>query len=84
MPVLEAMACGVPVLTSNTSSIPEVAGDAAVTVDPTDTQKMADAIGEMLENRSLREHLMQAGPVRAAQFNWEKTARQTLGVYAGK
>ena len=84
MPVLEAMACGVPVLTSNTSSIPEVASDAAVMVDPTDVEKMALGIQEVLENQTLREHMVQAGPVRAAQFSWKKTACQTLDVYLGK
>ncbi len=81
MPVLEAMACGVPVLTSNTSSIPEVAGDAAIMVDPTDTESMARAIGQALEDKELRSRLIQAGPVRAAQFTWEKTARATLEAY---
>ncbi len=84
MPVLEAMACGVPVLTSNTSSIPEVAGDAAIMVDPTDVEKMAQAIERALEDEVLRERLKQAGPKRAAQFSWEATARETLRVYSEK
>ncbi len=84
MPVLEAMACGVPVLTSNTSSIPEVAGEDAVSVDPTDVDKMALAIQQILEDAALRERLRQAGPKRAAQFSWEKTARQTLEIYEGR
>lgn len=84
MPVLEAMACGVPVLTSNTSSIPEVAGDAAILVDPTDTEQMTRGIQQGLEDDALRERLRRAGPARAAQFSWEKTARETLEVYSGR
>jgi glycosyltransferase involved in cell wall biosynthesis len=84
MPVLESMACGTPVLTANTSSIPEVAGDAAVMVDPRDTDKMAEAMKEILEDACLRERLRKAGPLQAAKFSWRKTARETLEVYAGK
>ncbi len=83
MPVLEAMACGVPVLTSNTSSIPEVAGDAALMVDPTDVEKISQGIQSVLEDKALRDRLRQIGPERAAQFSWKTTAQETLKVYAG-
>ncbi len=84
MPVLEAMACGVPVLTANTSSLPEVAGDAARLADPMDTAGMADAMQEILEDGALRQRLSEAGQRRASQFSWDQTARETLSVYLEK
>ncbi len=84
MPVLEAMACGVPVLTAGTSSIPEVAGDAAVMIDPADVDAMAGAMREILEDGARRQRLAQAGLAQAARFSWEKTARETLEIYEGK
>jgi glycosyltransferase involved in cell wall biosynthesis len=77
-PILEAMYCGTPVITANTSSMPEVAGDAAVLVDPYDIQAMADAMGEVLGNRNLRDRLRQKGRERIKQFDWKQTAVETL------
>jgi glycosyltransferase involved in cell wall biosynthesis len=80
MPVLEAMACGAPVLTSTTSALPEVAGDAALLVDPRDTGAIAAAIGRLASDEGLRTELRTRGLVRAAQFTWERCARATLEV----
>jgi glycosyltransferase involved in cell wall biosynthesis len=81
LPVLEAMACGVPVLTSNNSCLPEVAGDAALLVDPLDTGAIAEGIWSILSDMALRNRLTRAGLARAAEFTWERTARETLAVY---
>lgn len=80
LPVLEAMACGTPVITSNTSSLPEVAGDAALTVDPHDAVALADAMYRVLTDRDLREHLRQQGLKRAILFPWRRTAEQISGL----
>jgi glycosyltransferase involved in cell wall biosynthesis len=79
-PVLEGFAAGVPVLTSNVSSLPEVAGDAAVLVDPTDVDAIASALTELLLDEDLRAVLSAAGVARAALFTWEATARATADV----
>lgn len=81
LPVLEAMACGTPVVTSDTSSLPEVAGDAALQVDPYNVEAMADAMRRMLEDGDLAQELRERGLARAAQFSWERTARETVKVY---
>lgn len=81
IPVLEAMACGVPVIASNTSSIPEVAGDAAYLIDPYDMEDMAQAMEKVLEDHDLAASLRAKGQERAKAFSWEKSARQTLEVY---
>ena len=81
LPVLEAMACGTPVICSNTSSLPEVAGDAAVQVDPLDVDALATAIGRVLGDEALAEELRQRGLQQAARFTWAQTAQQTLAVY---
>lgn len=77
MPILEALACGCPVVTSNVSSMPEVAGGAAVLIDPKDIDSMKSGIEEALQRR---EELIEKGMKRAAEFSWDKTARQTLEV----
>lgn len=82
LPPLEAMACGVPVVTSNTSSMPEVAGGAAMLVDPRDVDEMAAVIARALHDEGLRERLRGAGIARARQFSWQTAARQVLDVYA--
>ena len=82
LPLLEAMACGVPVVTSNVSAMPEVAGDAAVLVDPRDADGLAGAIARLLRDDALRDRLRAAGLARARQFPWEATARRTLDAYA--
>jgi len=82
LPVIEAMACGCPVITSNISSLPEVAGDACVIVDPQDHQKMGSCMFELLEDDVLRSSLIHKGIDRAAQFSWEKCASGTVKVYS--
>ena len=80
LPVLEAMACGTPVLTSNVSALPETAGDAALLVDPHDTEAIAGGIARLLTDPELRERLRIAGTARAAAFSWDETARLTADV----
>ena len=75
LPPLEAMACGTPVVTSNTSSLPEVVGEAALMVDPTDVGAIAAAMARLLDDAPLREYLREAGIERARQFTWTRTAR---------
>lgn len=81
LPILEAMACGIPVITSNISSMPEVAGDAAVLVDPRDPEGLASAMASVLTDEALREKLRQKGIARARGFSWDAVARKTLEVY---
>ncbi len=82
LPVLEAMASGTPVITSTVSSLPEVAGEAALLVDPDDVDGLATAMEKVLCDRSLWETLRQAGLRRAAQFTWQAAAERTARVYA--
>lgn len=79
-PVLEGFAAGIPVLTSDVSSLPEVAGDAAVLVDPGDVEAIATALSELVADDDLRAVLSAAGVARAARFTWEATARATAAV----
>jgi glycosyltransferase involved in cell wall biosynthesis len=81
LPPLEAMACGTPVISSNAASLPEVVGDAALLVDPSDTAALAQALRAALTEPSLRADLRQRGLSRAAQFSWERCAAETLAVY---
>lgn len=81
LPPLEAMACGTPVITSNTSSLPEVVGDAGLMVDPDEVDALAEAMYEVLSNDSLRKELSDKGSKRARMFNWNDTARKTLKIY---
>jgi glycosyltransferase involved in cell wall biosynthesis len=81
MPVLEAMAAGTPVLTSNRSALPEVAGDAALLVEPDNVDALAVALKELTGNEGLRQDLAQRGLSRARTFTWEKAVRQTWDVY---
>jgi len=80
-PPLEAMACGCPVVTSNVSSLPETVGDAAIQVDPLDSEAIANAILCALVDTQTRSRLIQRGFQRAAQFSWKETARKTLEAY---
>jgi glycosyltransferase involved in cell wall biosynthesis len=81
LPPLEAMASGTPVVTSNVSSLPEVAGDAAVLVDPYIPQAIADGIYQVLTDETLRRSLRQKGLARAAQFSWEQSVRRVRAIY---
>jgi alpha-1,3-rhamnosyl/mannosyltransferase len=81
LPPLEAMACGAPVLASNTSSLPEVIGDAGLLVDPHEVSAIAAALARLIDDEQLRADLKQRGLARAAQFSWEHTARLTLAAY---
>jgi glycosyltransferase involved in cell wall biosynthesis len=80
LPVLEAMACGVPVLTSSIPALLEVAGDAAGYVDPRDISAMAAAISDMLDNQN---HFVEKGLVRAQLFSWKRSGELLLEVYKG-
>lgn len=82
LPVLEAMACGTPVVASNVASLPEVVGDAGLLVDPRDPQAIADAIARVLSDPALAEEMRQRGLEWARKFTWERTAKETLQVYA--
>jgi glycosyltransferase involved in cell wall biosynthesis len=74
LPVLEAMACGTPVVTANVSAMPEVAGDAALLVDPTSVEQIARAMERIVSDPELRQQLRHKGLMRAAEFSWESTA----------
>ncbi len=81
LPIVEAMACGCPVITSNVSSLPEIAGSAALLVDPKDGAALADAMRCVILDQGLREHLRAQGLLRARDFSWDRTAESTLVVY---
>lgn len=81
LPVLEAMACGTPVVCSNTSSLPEVTGDAALLIDPLDVDALTDGLRHMLLDPGLAADLRARGLIQAARFSWERTARETTAVY---
>jgi glycosyltransferase involved in cell wall biosynthesis len=82
LPVLEAMACGTPVVAANTSSIPEIAGDAALLVEANDTKGIATAMTQVLLDGKLASEMVQKGLKRNSMFSWEKCARETLMVYS--
>ncbi len=81
IPIIEAMACGVPVITSNTSSMPEVGGEAALLINPTNVSELADAMNQLMNNPLLADNLKAAGKRRATHFSWQDTALQTLALY---
>lgn len=81
LPPLEAMQCGVPVITSTATSIPEVVGHAAITVDPTDADALSHAMWNLIRDGSLRETLRNAGLERARQFSWKRCADDTVRAY---
>ena len=81
LPILEAMACGTPVVCSNTSSMPELGGDAACYFDPYNTESMVAAIATVLEDGNLRAEMRERGLAQAARFSWQRTAKETLAVY---
>ncbi len=80
LPVLEAQSYGVPVMTANNSSLPEIAGDAALLVDPTDVDAIADAMLRLSQDEALRQRLIAAGYENVKRFSWEKAAAETLAV----
>ncbi len=81
LPVLEAMACGTPVVCSNTSSLPEVVGNAAIQANPKDVHELATAIQSVLKDEELRHWMTEQGLRRATHFTWKKTAEETFVVY---
>ncbi|GAB4543956.1 MAG: glycosyltransferase family 1 protein [Anaerolineae bacterium] len=82
IPVLEAMACGTPVVCADNSSLPEIAGDAALLVEASDTNALTDAMQRLLVDVSLRERLVRRGYEQARKFTWEQAARRLLDVYS--
>lgn len=80
-PPLEGMACGVPVITSAVSSLPEIVGDAALLIDPYNVHQIAEAMARILEDSHLREQLIQRGFERVKAFSWEKMGAETLAIY---
>ena len=81
MPALDAMACGVPVLASNRSAVPEVCGDAALLVNPDSTDEMAEALVRLMRDENLRKTLILRGQARSEEFTWERAAVRTWNVY---
>src|SRR5579884_3129154 len=81
LPPLEAMSCGAPVVCSNRTSLPEVVGDAAISIDPEDTQALVEAMCRVLSDDTLRADLRERSLKQAAKFSWRKTAEETLAVY---
>lgn len=81
LPILEAMGCGTPVITSNTSSMPEVSAGAALLIDPFQQEQITEGILHVLTNDALRNSYKQKGKMRAAQFTWEASARELLSIY---
>lgn len=81
LPLVEAMSMGVPIITSNTTALPEVVGDAGITVDPLNTEKLADEVRRVLADNKLREELRARGLKRAGMFRWSETGRQMLDLY---
>ena len=81
LPPLEAMACGVPVVTSNTSSLPEVVGNAGIMVDPHDINSLSEAMANVLKDKELKHRMSRDGLKRSKMFTWEKTVKKVLEVY---
>ncbi len=84
LPVLQAMACGTPVLASSCSSLPEVGGDAAAYFDPTSVESLVTEMSELVENETLRSQMREKGLLRAPLFTWRRTAERTLALLQGK
>lgn len=81
IPILEAMACGTPVITSNTSAIPEIAGEGAILVSPTDEQAIATEMWRVEQDETFRQHQASYGLERVKQFSWQNTAKELLNIY---
>jgi len=82
LPILESMACGTPVVTSNVSSLPEVAGNDALMVDPTDVEALTDALRRLLDDETLRERLISGGLARVREFTWDRAAQDLKNIYS--
>jgi glycosyltransferase involved in cell wall biosynthesis len=82
IPLLEAMECGCPVICSNSSSIPEVAGDAALYIDPRDAQSISNAMLKVVQSSDERRQMISKGKLRVKQFTWDICAQQTYAIYA--
>jgi alpha-1,3-rhamnosyl/mannosyltransferase len=82
LPPAEAMACGIPTIASNGSSLPEIVGDAGILVDPNNTSELSRAIIRVVGDSSLAEDLAQAGPSRVARFNWKSAANSMNQIFA--
>jgi len=80
LPVLEAMQRGCPVITSNISSLPEAGGDAAMYVDPENVNDIAEKMNKLINDKKLREELVEKGKKQVKKFSWEKAAKETLEV----
>jgi glycosyltransferase involved in cell wall biosynthesis len=81
LPLLEAMACGVPVISSRASCLPEIGGDGAVYFSPGNAQELADKVLEIINNISLRNSMIEKGLKRSERFSWETMAEKTLSIY---
>ena len=82
LPILEAMRCGAPVITSNVSSCPEVAGDAAILVNPYNINEITEALNQIGKDQMLRKNLMEKGFKRASLFSWDKMANEMKQIYS--
>jgi glycosyltransferase involved in cell wall biosynthesis len=81
LPLAEALACGAPTITTSATSMPEIAGDAAVLVPPSDLDALSEALGSLCGSESRRAELRRAGPKQSARFSWLECARQTVRGY---
>ncbi|OGS21271.1 MAG: hypothetical protein A2252_08375 [Elusimicrobia bacterium RIFOXYA2_FULL_39_19] len=81
LPVLEAMSCGIPVITSKTTSLPEITGNSAITIDPNNIDELFESINSLIKDDILRKNLSAKGLLKASEFSWEKTAKETLKAY---
>jgi glycosyltransferase involved in cell wall biosynthesis len=81
LPVLEALACGAPTVTTGATAMPEVAGDAGLTVPADDEDALADAIARLVDDAGLRRRLSEGGPAQARRFTWRRCATETLACY---
>ena len=82
LPVLESLACGVPTITSNVSSLPEIAGDAALLIDPTNSDELYSNIKKLLTDPDLCKELKRKSLIQAQNFSWKKTAQWTIDIYS--
>lgn len=81
LPPIEAMSCGVPVIGSNCTSVPEVLGNSGLLVDPNNIDELSNSILKILNDKNLKKNLIVSGLMRSSELSWEKTAKQTLSAY---